>query len=68
MAKETYLPFLDAQSIKAPPGKVTLIAVSADKPAGKPVAECEKRNVCLTIHRGAEDEGATGRDDRAQAW
>lgn len=56
VAKETYLPFLDEQSIKTPPGKVTLIAVSADEPAGKPVAECEKQNVCLAIHRGTEDD------------
>ncbi len=54
--KEVYFPFLDEQSIKAPPGKVTLIAVSADEPAGKPVVDCEKQNVCLTIHRGLEDD------------
>jgi hypothetical protein len=55
VAKETYLPFQDEQSIKAPPGKITLTAVSADKPAGKPLAACEKQNVCLTVHRGNED-------------
>ena len=54
--KEVYFPFLDEHSIKAPPGKVTLIAVSADEPAGKPVADCEKQTVCLTIHRGPEDD------------
>lgn len=54
--KEVYFPFLDEQSIKAPPGKVTLIAVGADEPAGKPVVDCEKQNVCLTIHRGLEDD------------
>ena len=36
--------------------KVTLIAVSADEPAGKPVVDCEKQTVCLTIHHGAEDD------------
>lgn len=56
VVKEVYFPFLDEQSIKAPPGKVTLIAVSADESAGKPVADCEKQNVCLTIHRGPEDD------------
>ncbi len=56
VVKEVYFPFLDEQSVKAPPGKVTLIAVSADEPAGKPVAECEKQAVCLTIHRGKEDD------------
>jgi hypothetical protein len=56
VAKETYLPFQDEQSIKAPPGKITLIAVNADEPAGKPVATCEKQNVCLTVHRGKQDD------------
>lgn len=37
--KEVYFPFLDAQCVKGPPGKVTLIAVSADEPAGKPVVD-----------------------------
>jgi hypothetical protein len=56
VVKEVYFPFLDEQSVKAPPGKVTLIAVSADEPAGKPVVDCEKQSVCLTIHRGREDD------------
>jgi hypothetical protein len=34
VVKEVYFPFLDEQSVKAPPGKVTLITVSADEPAG----------------------------------
>jgi DNA-binding NarL/FixJ family response regulator len=56
VVKEVYFPFLDEQCVKAPPGKVTLIAVSADEPAGKPVVDCEKQSVCLTIHRGPEDD------------
>jgi len=56
VVKEVYFPFLDEQSVKAPPGKVTLIAVSADEPAGKPVVDCDKQSVCLTIHRGPEDD------------
>ena len=44
VVKEVYFPFLDEQSVKAPPGKVTLIAVSADEPAGKPVVDCEKQS------------------------
>lgn len=55
-AKEVYLPFFDTSSIQAPPGKITLVAVDADEPAGKPVADCQKRNVCLTVHRGIEDD------------
>ncbi|MFQ5507092.1 MAG: DUF1670 domain-containing protein [Planctomycetota bacterium] len=53
---ETYVPFLGEFAPSAPPGKITLVAVSADEPAGKPVAECEKCTVCLTLHRGAEDD------------
>lgn len=56
VVKEVYFPFLDEHCVKTPPGKVTLIAVSADEPAGKPVAECEKQSVCLTIHRGSQDD------------
>ena len=56
VVREVYFPFLDEQCVKAPPGKITLIAVSADEPAGKPVAECEKQSVCLTIHRGSQDD------------
>ena len=56
VVKEVYFPFLDQQSVKAPPGKVTLIAVDADEPAGKSVVDCEKQHVCLTLHRGPEDD------------
>jgi hypothetical protein len=54
--KEVYFPFLDHASPMAPPGKVTLIAVSADEPAGKAVADCQKVTVCLSLHRGPEDD------------
>lgn len=56
VVKEVYFPFLDEASPKGPPGKVTLVAVCADEPAGKSVAECEKRTVCLRVHRGLEDD------------
>jgi len=56
VVKEVYFPFLDAEQALAPPGKMTLIAVSADEPAGKPIAQCEKRTVCLNLHRGIEDD------------
>jgi len=64
--KEVYFPFFNEASPQAPPGKVTLLAVSADEPAGKAIKDCEKIAVCLTLHRGAEDdqllleEGARG--------
>jgi hypothetical protein len=54
--KEVYFPFLDQAAPMAPPGKVTLIAVSADEPAGKAVADCEKLTVSLSLHRGPEDD------------
>lgn len=56
VVKEVYFPFIDERCAKAPPGKVTLVAISADEPAGKPVAECQKQSVCLTVHRGSEDD------------
>ena len=53
---EVYFPFLDDQAVKAPPGRVTLVAVAAEEPAGKAVADCEKVTVCLAVHRGEEDD------------
>jgi DNA-binding CsgD family transcriptional regulator len=32
------------------------MAVCADEPAGKPIAECAKQVVCLTLHRGEQDD------------
>ena len=52
VVKEVYFPFLAAEAPQAPPGKITLIAVAADEPAGKPVADCKKQTVCLTLHHG----------------
>ena len=56
VVKEVYFPFLDSADSKAPPGKITLMVVAAEEPAGKPVKACEKQTVCLTLHRGAEDD------------
>lgn len=56
VVQEVYFPFLDEAAGQAPPGKVTLVAVDADEPAGKPVTACHKVTVCLTVHRGAEDD------------
>jgi hypothetical protein len=47
---------LEQATGSAPPGKITLVVVCADEPAGKPIADCAKRTVCLTIHRGTEDD------------
>ena len=56
VVKEVYFPFLSSESPQAPPGKITLIAVAADEPAGKPVSHCKKQTVCLTLHRGKVDD------------
>ncbi len=47
VAKEVYLPFLDSDVVKAPPGKITLVAIGADEPSGKPIDDCRKQTVCL---------------------
>jgi Protein of unknown function (DUF1670) len=57
VVKEVYFPFLAQAQTSVPlPGKVTLVAVCADEPAGKPMAKCLKRTICLTLHRGSEDD------------
>ena len=56
VAKEVYFPYADQDAPTPPPGKITLMAVCADEPAGKPVADCQKQIVCLTLHRGAQDD------------
>lgn len=56
VVKELYLPFFDEASPMAPPGKVTLMVVGVDELAGKPLAECERVPVCLSVHRGPEDD------------
>lgn len=56
VVKEVYFPFMGQGDGPAPPGKVVLVVVAADEPAGKSVADCEKVTVCLTLHRGAEDD------------
>lgn len=53
---EVYGAALGTADTAAMPGQVTLIAVDADEPAGKPVADCEKRTIRLTVHRGAPDD------------
>jgi len=56
VVKEVYAPYLEAAAPVSQPGKVTLLAVSADEPAGKRIADCEKQTVCLAVHRGSEDD------------
>src|SRR6516162_2619673 len=56
IVKEVYFPFIAPESREPAPGKITLIAVAADEPAGKPIADCRKQAVCLTLHRGKVDD------------
>ncbi len=57
VVKEVYFPFLAQAQTSVPlPGRITLVAVCADEPAGKPIAKCSKRTICLTLHRGGEDD------------
>jgi len=56
VVKDVYFSFLETEATKPTPGKMTLVAVAADEPAGKPIAVCQKVTLCLTVHRGAEDD------------
>ena len=56
VVKEVYFPFLGTDATAPPPGILTLMAVAAEEPAGKPIAQCAKRAIRVTLHRGAEDD------------
>ncbi len=56
VVKEVYAPYLDTATAASAPGKMTLVVVSAEEPAGKPLAKCQMQRVCLTVHRGKEDD------------
>jgi DNA-binding CsgD family transcriptional regulator len=56
VVKEVFFPFLSAEGSEPSPGKISLVAVGADEPAGKPVVDCQKQAVCLTLHRGKIDD------------
>jgi len=62
VVKEVYFPFWDEACVLSPPGQVTLVAVSAEEPAGKPVRECAKVTVGLKVHRGAVDDALLQRE------
>jgi len=55
--KEVYFPFLEpSESGGNLPGYVTVVAVDAEEPAGKPVRDCRKQAGHLRLHRGGEDD------------
>jgi hypothetical protein len=57
VVKEVYFSFLaDSATSKPRPGMTSLVAVSADEPAGKPIKKCAKLVVLLTVHHGMDDD------------
>lgn len=67
VVKEVYFPFLaKAQSGVQLPGKCVIVGVCADEPAGKPIAQCQKLTICLSLHRGAEDDQMLQRQGAAR--
>jgi hypothetical protein len=56
VVRDVYLSYLELEDAPGPPGKMAIVVVDADEPSGKPMAECAKRTVRLTVHRGAEDD------------
>jgi hypothetical protein len=56
VVEEVFFPILDQHQPELPPGRISLVLVAADEPAGKPVADCQKQSVCLTVHRGGQDD------------
>jgi DNA-binding NarL/FixJ family response regulator len=56
VVQEVYGPYLNGSDGSLPPGSIRLVAVDAEEPAGKAVADCQKRTIRLTVHRGAQDD------------
>ena len=54
--REVYGPYMGTAPAEMLPGKVSLMAVDADEPPGKPVAQCQQRAVVVTVHRGVADD------------
>ncbi len=56
LVHEVFAPALDGMPAGNEPGMMSVIAIDADEPAGKPLAKCRKRLVRLRVHRGVEDD------------
>ncbi|MCP4205298.1 MAG: DUF1670 domain-containing protein [bacterium] len=65
VVREVYAPYFDAPEAALPPGKMTLVVVHADEPAGKRLSDCRKQTVCLSVHRGSQDDALLRRDGPA---
>ena len=55
-AHEVYGPYMGASPQEAMPGRLTLVTLDSDEPAGKPIARCAKRTIVVTAHKGREDD------------
>lgn len=53
---EVYGPYMGTLPQEPLPGRMTLVAVDAEEPPGKPLARCSKQTVVVTVHRGSEDD------------
>jgi hypothetical protein len=56
LVREVFAPLMGSDKSGGPPGTMSVIAIDADEPAGKPLAACRKRTVTLLVHRGVEDD------------
>jgi hypothetical protein len=56
VVKEVYFSLLSTTVVEMAPGKISLITVTADEPAGKSIADCQKQTVCLNLHHGKIDD------------
>ncbi len=56
VVQEVYGPYLGVAPAEMLPGKLSLMAVDADEPPGKPVSQCEQRAIVVTVHRGVDDD------------
>ena len=62
VVREIYAPYFDAPATTLPPGKMSLVVVHAEEPAGKRLSECRKQTVCLSVHRGSYDDALVRRE------
>ncbi len=62
VVREVYAPYFDVPAAALPPGKMSLVVVHAEEPSGKRLSECRKQTVCLSVHRGSQDDALLRRE------
>ncbi len=65
VVQEVYASYFDVSAAALPPGKMTLVVVHAEEPAGKRLSDCRKQTVCLSVHRGSQDDALLRRGPSA---